>query len=468
MALGSRARFWSRVRCQTGRSSKGEAREFRAERRRLLHRDRHTCVGRAADSKCARYRNPRLAALSARRRRARSLPSSSRPELLYDHQPDVTVRPRAPRLLGDRTGAALHPHLAISHSPTPGHGLVACSRFRPVPSYCACRTPCSRAAPCRPISPTSARRTRWRSRFWPRRATRAALPLSILPDNFDTPLFWSPAERAHLEARPPRVGRLALLQHRALVWADPERWAGATVVGADGATHSLALDDFRWALSVAWSRSFMVGRAGRAEDGDARAARRLLNHAEEERANVERERRRRRRLLSAPDGRSAATRSSRSYGAQGEPSNAILMLDYGFCLPYSSHDTAAIDVAARHRGVASRVAPAAAARRLRRARAALAPRRWRRPARSAAAAAAHCAPRPRVGRRRATRSSAAPGPSCRRRGSLRVPSDALRAAPRRALLAGGGRATSRSWRPAAATATAAPLPIVRCAVAHGR
>ena len=248
-------------------------------------------------------------------------------------------------------GAALHPHLAISHSPTSGHGLVA---LQPIPAGSELlRVPYALLLTSRAVPPDFAHLGQTNALALAllaeaRHPKAWALPLSILPDAFDTPLFWSPAERAHLRGSP------------LLEWAASrssniersfgpirERWAGATVVGADGATRSLALDDFRWALSVAWSRSFMVELApGERKTATLVPLGDLLNHAEEERANVE----------SASDAAGAAFvfRAGRpirgneeltlSYGAQGEPSNAILMLDYGFCLPYSSHDTAAIDV----------------------------------------------------------------------------------------------------------------------------
>ena len=60
-----------------------------------------------------------------RRRRARSLPSSSRPEFAA-RTTHLMPQSALERLVSWATahGAALHPHLAISHSPTSGHGLV--------------------------------------------------------------------------------------------------------------------------------------------------------------------------------------------------------------------------------------------------------------------------------------------------------------------------------------------------------
>ena len=74
-----------------------------------LHRDRHTCVGRAAHSKMrARYQS-RVSEIAAAPRSASSAARTLLAQLLSaricctDHPPDATVRPRAPRLLGDRT-----------------------------------------------------------------------------------------------------------------------------------------------------------------------------------------------------------------------------------------------------------------------------------------------------------------------------------------------------------------------------
>ena len=278
------------------------------------------------------------------------MPSSSRPEFAAQttHLMPQSALERPPPATAH--GAALHPHLAISHSPTPGHGLVA---LQPIPAGSELlRVPYALLLTSRAVPPNFAHLGQTNALALALLAEAPpgawALPLSILPDAFDTPLFWSPAERAHLRGS-------SLLEWAASRSSNiersfgpiQERWAGATVVGADGATRSLALGDFRWALSVAWSRSFMVELApGERKTAALVPLGDLLNHAEEERANVE----------SASDAAGAAFvfRAGRpirgneeltlSYGAQGEPSNAILMLDYGFCLPYSSHDTAAVDV----------------------------------------------------------------------------------------------------------------------------
>ena len=65
------------------------------------------------------------ASIGLDRRRARSLPSSSRPEFAA-RTTHLMSQSALERLVSWATahGAALHPHLAISHSPTSGHGLV--------------------------------------------------------------------------------------------------------------------------------------------------------------------------------------------------------------------------------------------------------------------------------------------------------------------------------------------------------
>ena len=105
-----------------------------------LHRDRHTCVGRAAHSKMrTRHERdePRLRQRldRPRRRRARSLTSSSRPEFAA-RTTHLMSQSALERLVSWATahGAALHPHLAIGHSPTSGHGLAALQPYRRVVS----------------------------------------------------------------------------------------------------------------------------------------------------------------------------------------------------------------------------------------------------------------------------------------------------------------------------------------------
>ena len=271
------------------------------------------------------------------------------------------------------------------------------------------------------------------------------------------PLFWSPAERTSglaLSVGRPRSPTSSARLGRSESGGPARRWSAPT------APRARSRSTTRWALS---------GR-GRARHGGAPGERKtaalvplgdLFNHAEEERANVE----------SASDAAGAAFASRRTADPRqrthalvrraGRAVECDLMLDYGFCLPYSSHDTAAIDISP----------PAAASqvewlRRLQldgfAARVPLAPRRWRAlPDRLPRAARA---PRPRVGRRRAGSSAAPSAPRCRRRGSCAARAVQRSAAPRRypRSLAGratpraaGGRRRRRRGRGGAATACAA-------------
>lgn len=188
-----------------------------------------------------------------------------------------------------------------------------------------------------------------------RRPSSWEVPLRILPEGFDTPLFYTPEERAWLQGSPLltwNTGRELNVERsfssiRDQINAAVSLAADGSVSEDSSALDGLQLAEFKWALSVAWSRSFMVqlepgGRktAALVPVGD------LWNHAETELANVD--------SHSDPAGRAfvftaaqdiaAGEQCTLSYGAMGEPSNAILMLDYGFCLPYSLHDEMTLDL----------------------------------------------------------------------------------------------------------------------------
>ena len=126
-----------------------------------------------------------------------------------------------------------------------------------------------------------------------RQPARWAHPLGILPKSFDTPLYHTPDQLAWLQGSP-----LVAWSHgreqamRRSLSSIQDRWTTSAAVWSNGAVveggaRALGIDDLRWALSVAWSRSFMV----RLQDGAPKTASLvpvgdLINHAEDWLANT--------------------------------------------------------------------------------------------------------------------------------------------------------------------------------------
>ncbi len=186
-----------------------------------------------------------------------------------------------------------------------------------------------------------------------RQPARWAHPLAMLPESFDTPLYHTPDQLAWLQGSPLVAwshGReQAMLRSLGSI---QDRWTTSAAVQSTGAVAegdagALGIDELRWALSVAWSRSFMVRlQVGAPKTASLVPMGDLINHAEDVLANTA--------SRSEPEGSAFVFYADRpiargeecttSYGHVGEPSNAVLMLDYGFCLPYSSHDEVSVDL----------------------------------------------------------------------------------------------------------------------------
>ena len=124
-----------------------------------------------------------------------------------------------------------------------------------------------------------------------RQPSRWALPLSMLPETFDTPLYYTPDQLAWLQGSP----LVAWASSRALgiergFRSVQSRWATTVAaVGSGGAVEDAGarLEELRWALSVAWSRSFMVQlRPGAAKTASLVPVGDLINHAENHLANT--------------------------------------------------------------------------------------------------------------------------------------------------------------------------------------
>lgn len=188
-------------------------------------------------------------------------------------------------------------------------------------------------------------------------ASTWAVYLRTLPESFGTPLSFNTSERAALRgtdvlkwasARERNVG----LTHNYLLNAALDAEEKVAVNARTGLVDSLgeASESFAWALSIAWSRGFAVNmRAVRGLAGNARRPGLVpigdfFNHGEENATNV----------VTTSDPQRAvfefvATRrilpgeeALLSYSLHGEPSNSKLLLDYGFCTPYSLHDEASV------------------------------------------------------------------------------------------------------------------------------
>ena len=93
-----------------------------------------------------------------------------------------------------------------------------------------------------------------------RQPARWATPLALLPERFDTPLYYTPEQLAWLQGsslvawnhgrEQAMLRSLSSLQDRWTTRA-PVQSNGAV---AEGDARALGIDELRWALSVAWSR----------------------------------------------------------------------------------------------------------------------------------------------------------------------------------------------------------------------
>ena len=196
--------------------------------------------------------------------------------------------------------------------------------------------------------------------------------VTSLPKSFSTPLFFNESERALLHGT--EVASWTLKREDTIVrthrsfdgsivrqeiplttgtGAGTQSPVNEIVGGAGTQSRANSIDVFKWALSVAWSRGFAVSmhavasvsgtrrRPGLVPIGDA------FNHADEaSAANI---------VTTSDPARGVfdfvATRRIEaseemliSYSLQGEPSNSKLLLDYGFCTPYSLHDEVSLDL----------------------------------------------------------------------------------------------------------------------------
>ena len=127
-----------------------------------------------------------------------------------------------------------------------------------------------------------------------RQQRRWAASLALLPESFDTPLYHTPDQLAWLQGSPLvewNRGREQAV--RRSLGSIQERWKTSAAVLSNGAvaeggaSAGVGIDELRWALSVTWSRSFMV----RLQSGAPRTASLvpmgdLINHAEQLLANT--------------------------------------------------------------------------------------------------------------------------------------------------------------------------------------
>lgn len=175
--------------------------------------------------------------------------------------------------------------------------------------------------------------------------------VNLLPKgDFGTPLFFNDSEKKELHGTD--VLRWSLARESNV--ARTHRF-----LRDEGMFSSFELGDLAWALSIAWSRGFAVNmRSVRAVEGTARRPGLVpfgdfYNHAPESYANI--------RSTSDPGREVFEYYASRplnpgdealiSYSLHGEPSNSKLLLDYGFCVPYSLHDEVSVALFAPTVGV---------------------------------------------------------------------------------------------------------------------
>ena len=179
--------------------------------------------------------------------------------------------------------------------------------------------------------------------------------LSTLPGIIPTPLHFNETEQDDLvgtdllrwvRSRQKHVAKT----HAVLL----EHLAESAAVDANGASSSFnapSLDEFTWALSIAWSRGHTLDMAAVRGLGAAKRPGLVpigdcFNHAEERFANVVTKSDPANGVFDFVAMRDVKTGDELlvSYSLHSEPSNSKLLLDYGFCTPYSLHDEVSVDL----------------------------------------------------------------------------------------------------------------------------
>ena len=180
--------------------------------------------------------------------------------------------------------------------------------------------------------------------------------LDVLPRQFNTPMFFNATERAGLRGTDVLEWSQARESNvvRTHAFLGDTYWHVASAVdakaGGTSAVSSAAdLDDFKWALSIAWSRGFALSMRTVANGesrrpclvpvGDA------FNHAEVAGgANMVTHSYPEQGVFDFVATKSIAPGQEAllSYSLHGEPSNGKLLLDYGFCMAYSLHDEVSV------------------------------------------------------------------------------------------------------------------------------
>ena len=179
--------------------------------------------------------------------------------------------------------------------------------------------------------------------------------LSTLPGIIPTPLHFNETEQDDLvgtdllrwvRSRQKHVAKT----HAVLL----EHLAESAAVDANGASSSFnapSLDEFTWALSIAWSRGHTLDMAAVRGLGAAKRPGLVpigdcFNHAEDRFANVVTKSDPANGVFDFVAMRDVKTGDELlvSYSLHSEPSNSKLLLDYGFCTPYSLHDEVSVDL----------------------------------------------------------------------------------------------------------------------------